>query len=235
VDHRYGFVGRRALTRPELARTAGQMRTVRSQTSMRGAKAVTQTLRPLVVGKGSADNIAISPNGRWMAYTIRGRQGIWGLRHVVPRWRLDPTRPRVGLGWSLAGLETDGSCSTRVGTSSWWLTYPPGRRSHPELHALLFAVTGYRSATNRPQYDVTPDGRRFSDDSGRRRGGASADLLRGELVHGTALKNEEMTGRLMNCIGGLCGSSISPTIACEQCLPKCLPNRLQYPGRMPVW
>jgi tRNA A-37 threonylcarbamoyl transferase component Bud32 len=118
------------------------------------------TLVPLVVEKDPSNTVALSPDGHWLAYesSRSGRTEIY----VSP----------------FPSMATTQVISREGGTEARWAH--SGRelffRSHGQLMAVsltpgaalvagtprpLFSVAQYRSARNRQQYDVAPDGQHF--------------------------------------------------------------------------
>ena len=118
------------------------------------------TLVPLVVDPYTSLQAAISPDGRWLAYSANptGRFEVY----VAPF----PTMRSTRL------VSTGGGSEPRWAHSGRELFYKGGGKlmavdvlpgvaftlgtPHP-----LVSLTGYRAARNRPQYDVAPDDRRF--------------------------------------------------------------------------
>ena len=116
-------------------------------------------LRPILVG-GLNLQPALSPDGRWLAHvsTIDGQPDIF----VTPFPGGGPSRrvSRDGGGeprWARNGRElffkSNGTLMSVAVTSGATLALGTPRP--------LFSVAPYRGARNHPQYDVTPDGRRF--------------------------------------------------------------------------
>jgi serine/threonine-protein kinase len=105
-----------------------------------------------------AVQVALSPDGRRIAY-ITDESGIievyvasfpeMGSRRMVSRG--GGTEPR----WSSDGREL----FFKSGGQLMAVTVPPGPSFTPGDPRPLFPLAGYRSARNRPQYDVAPDGR----------------------------------------------------------------------------
>ena len=116
-------------------------------------------LVPLVVEQSSTSQVALSPDGQWLAYTSISS----GSREVY----LSP----------FPSMSTRRLISRNGGTESRWahsgreLFYKSGNQFMvveltgpnltPSTPRPLFSVAGYRAARNRQQYDVAPDDRRF--------------------------------------------------------------------------
>jgi eukaryotic-like serine/threonine-protein kinase len=118
------------------------------------------TLLPIVVGKGVSNQVALSPDGRWLAYVSTGT----GEREVY-------VMPFPGGGTSRL-VSRDGGSEPRWAHSGRELFYKSGGKlmavavaGGPSLTLgaprALFSVAGYHGARNRQQYDVSPDDRRF--------------------------------------------------------------------------
>jgi hypothetical protein len=127
---------------------------------------------PIVIEKDHSNQAALSPDGRWLAYTIltSGRRDIYitsfpnhASTQIVSRD--GGTEPR----WAHSGRELffkgpRQMMAVEVTLGSTFAAGPP---------RALFDLTGYRSARNRQQYDVAPDGQHFvmirepADDEGR--------------------------------------------------------------------
>jgi serine/threonine-protein kinase len=129
-------------------------------------------LIPIVIGKDHSNQAALSPDGRWLAYTIltNGRRDIYitsfpntTSTQVVSRD--GGTEPR----WAHSGRELffKGPRQMMAVDVTLGSTFAAGTPRG------LFDLAGYRAARNRQQYDVTPDGRHFvmirepADDEGR--------------------------------------------------------------------
>jgi len=107
------------------------------------------------------NQVALSPDGRWLAYASIA----------------------VGEGWEIYVTAFPDRSSTRLvsrdgGTEPRWsrdgrelffksrgnlvaVSVPPGPVFTPSAPRVLFPVNAYRAANNRQQYDVSPDGQRF--------------------------------------------------------------------------
>jgi serine/threonine-protein kinase len=118
------------------------------------------TLVPLVVNKGLTTQIALSPDGRWLAYSSAAS----GIREVYlssfPSMssrrlisRNGGTEPR----WAHSGREL----FYKSGNQFMVVEMTPGATLQPGMPRALFSLEGYRAARNRQQYDVAPDDSRF--------------------------------------------------------------------------
>ena len=118
-------------------------------------------LRELSAEGSSALQVALSPDGRWLAYTASDQAG---RGEIAVQSFPDPTQKVV--------VSRDGGSEPRWSGSGRELFFqslgqmmvvavPPGPTFTPGLPRALFSVQGYRTARNRSQYDVTPDGQRF--------------------------------------------------------------------------
>jgi serine/threonine-protein kinase len=129
-------------------------------------------LVPIVIGKDHSTQAALSPDGRWLAYTIftNGRRDIYITSFPNPTStqvvsRDGGTEPR----WAHSGRELffKGPRQMMVVKVTLGSTFAAGTPRG------LFDLTGYRGARNRQQYDVTPDDQHFvmirepADDEGR--------------------------------------------------------------------
>ena len=129
-------------------------------------------LVPIVIGKDHSNEAVLSPDGRWLAYTIltNGRRDIYITSFPNPTStqivsRDGGTEPR----WGHSGRELffRGPRQMMVVEVTLGSTFAAGTPRG------LFDLTGYRSARNRQQYDVAPDDRHFvmirepGDDEGR--------------------------------------------------------------------
>jgi len=116
-------------------------------------------LVPLVAEQSSTNQVAVTPDGQWLAYTSISS----GSREVY----LSP----------FPSMSTRRLISRNGGTESRWahsgreLFYKSGNQFMvveltgpnltPGTPRPLFSLAGYRAARNRQQYDVAPDDRRF--------------------------------------------------------------------------
>ncbi|HSB55321.1 MAG TPA: hypothetical protein VLD58_13245, partial [Gemmatimonadales bacterium] len=118
------------------------------------------TVVPLVVGKALVNNVALSPDGHWLAYMsdATGRREVY----VTPF----PAATSTHL------VSRDGGSEPRWGRSGRELFFKSGNylMAVPITSSTafvagtpvpLFSVAGFRSARNRQQYDVAPDGQHF--------------------------------------------------------------------------
>jgi serine/threonine-protein kinase len=120
------------------------------------------TLQPVIVPntKTTVLNIALSPDGKWLAYTSNESGNVELYVTSFPDAR---TKAMVSRG---GGVEPRWSRDGRElffvsGGSLYVVPVPPGPTFNPGNPRALFSVAGYRRARNRPQYDVSPDGQRF--------------------------------------------------------------------------
>jgi eukaryotic-like serine/threonine-protein kinase len=117
-------------------------------------------LVPLVVDSTISIELALSPDGRWLAWCgyVTGRGEIY-------------VAPFPGMGWTHQ-VSRDGGTEPRWSRDGRQLFYKSGSRFIAVPVATgtaltlgspreLFSVAGYRSARNRQEYDVAPDGRHF--------------------------------------------------------------------------
>ncbi len=117
-------------------------------------------LVPLVVKKSNSNEVALSPDGRWLAYVslASGKREVHvtpfpgaASTHVVSRD--GGTEPR----WAHSGREL----FYKGGSQLMAVDIAPGATFVAGTPRPLFSLTGYRSARNRAQYDVAPDDRHF--------------------------------------------------------------------------
>jgi eukaryotic-like serine/threonine-protein kinase len=129
-------------------------------------------LVPIVIEKDNSNQAALSPDGRWLAYTMltNGRRDIYitsfpshASTQIVSRdWGTEPRWAQSGRELFFKGPRQMMAVEVRLGS-----TFAAG------TPRALFDLSGYRSARNRQQYDVTPDGQHFvmirepADDEGR--------------------------------------------------------------------
>jgi serine/threonine-protein kinase len=118
------------------------------------------TMQLLVAGKTLLSQLALSPDGRWLAYMsdVSGRREVYvtsfpsvNATHLVsqaggsePRWSRNGRELFFKANNTLMAAAISSTSSFAAGTP-----------------VPLFSVAPYRSARNRQQYDVAPDGRRF--------------------------------------------------------------------------
>jgi serine/threonine-protein kinase len=117
-------------------------------------------LVPLVVDSTLSMQIALSRDGRWLAWTgyANGRAEIY----VAPFPSMSPIRQVSHEGgteprWAHSGRELFYKSGTRFMDVSFTI----GPALTVGSTRTLFPVTGYRSARNRQEYDVAPDDRHF--------------------------------------------------------------------------
>jgi len=123
---------------------------------------VDSTPKPLVATKASELSPAISPNGRWLAYTSN-ETGSYEI-YVVPfpntadaKWAVS-TQGGSEPVWSRDGNELfyrDGASNLVSVQVTSTPTFATGRAS------VLFPSGAYAAYEASPQYDVSPDGKRF--------------------------------------------------------------------------
>jgi WD40 repeat protein len=118
------------------------------------------SLKPLVVEPGQSTTVALSPDGRWLAFSSDDGSGARYDLFVAPFPSMSPRRL----------VSRDGGTEPRWARNGRELFFKSGGRmvavSVAEGAALdvsdpvpLFSLAGYRGARNRQQYDVAPDGR----------------------------------------------------------------------------
>ena len=118
------------------------------------------TLVPIAVDPSLTTEVALSPDGRWLAYTgnANGRYEIY----VTPFPAATPTRlvsrdggsePR----WAHSGRELFYKSASQLMS----VDVTPGPLLTIGTPRPLFSVAGYRFARNRAQYDVAPDDKHF--------------------------------------------------------------------------
>lgn len=118
------------------------------------------TLKPLVVEPGQSTTVALSPDGRWLAYSSDDGSGARYDLYVAPFPAMSPRRLVSREGgieprWARSGRELffkSGGHLTAVSVAAG----PTLDVGDPRP---LFSLAGYRTARNRQQYDVAPDGR----------------------------------------------------------------------------
>ncbi len=113
-------------------------------------------LRELSTEGSSALQVALYPDGRWLAYTANGEIALQSFPDPTQKVvvsRDGGSEPR----WSGNGRELFFQSKGQMMV----VAVPPGPTFTPGLPRALFSVQGYRTARNRSQYDVTPDGQRF--------------------------------------------------------------------------
>ena len=118
------------------------------------------SLKPLVVEPGQSTTVALSPDGRWLAFSSDDGSGARYDLYVAPFPSMSPRRL----------VSRDGGTEPRWARNGRELFFKSGGRmmavsvaGGPVLEVSdpvpLFPLTGYRGARNRQQYDVAPDGR----------------------------------------------------------------------------
>lgn len=114
----------------------------------------------LVGKKNSSNQIALSPDGRWLAYSsdATGRREVYvtpfpaaSSTHLVSRD--GGTEPR----WAHSGRELFYKGPGQLMA----VAIAPGPSFAAGTPRPLFSLSGYRAARNRQQYDVAPDDRHF--------------------------------------------------------------------------
>ena len=117
-------------------------------------------LVPLVVDSTLSLQIALSPDGRWLAYsgwgTGRSEVYVASFPGVTPIRQLSHdggAEPR----WAHSGREL----FYKSGTRFMAVSVRPGPTLTIGSPQELFSAAGYRTARNRQEYDVAPDDRRF--------------------------------------------------------------------------
>jgi serine/threonine-protein kinase len=117
-------------------------------------------LIPLLTDKSVTMQAALSPDGRWLAYAsdATGRAEVY----VAPfpgmsSSRLISTGGGTEPRWAHSGREL----FYKSGGNLMAVNVQPGAAFTPGAPHALFSVAGFRGARNRPQYDVSPDDRRF--------------------------------------------------------------------------
>jgi len=121
------------------------------------------TLVPIVVDeKNSTSQIALSPDGQWIAFSgeATGRGEIYVAPFPdVTFTRLVSRDGGIEPRWAHSGREL----FYKSGNRFMAVPVTPGTDRTLALGAprALFSATGYRSARNRQQYDVAPDDRHF--------------------------------------------------------------------------
>jgi serine/threonine-protein kinase len=118
------------------------------------------TLLPLLVDLGVSMQAALSPDGRWLAWSANptGQMEIY----VAPFPSMKSTRlVSTGGGseprWAHSGKEL----FFKSGGKLMAVDVLPGEAFTFGTPHALFPLNGYLAARNRPQYDVSPDDRRF--------------------------------------------------------------------------
>ena len=127
--------------------------------NIRARRSGDSALVPLVVGDGVSTQIALSPDGKWLAFS--GGDGSVRQIHLAPFPSMTPRRL----------ISTAGGTEPRWANSGRELFYKSGNdfmaveltgpNLTPGTPRVLFSLAGYRAARNRQQYDVAPDDQRF--------------------------------------------------------------------------
>jgi serine/threonine-protein kinase len=115
---------------------------------------------PMQVDGSQTKQIALSPDGRWIAYSGDGTGRL--EIYVAPFPAGKPALLVSQSGGTEARWSSDGR--ELFYKSRGWMTsveIAPGSALRPGLPKQLFSVSPYRSAVNRQQYDVSADGRHF--------------------------------------------------------------------------
>jgi eukaryotic-like serine/threonine-protein kinase len=158
LDHTYG------VWEGEFSRD-GRWLVIRSDelgglTQIRGRRMDTDTLVPLLVNESAKTQLALSPDGRWLAFS----SDATGAREIYVAAFPTMTSPRLVSReggseprWAPDGRELfyksdDMLMSVAITAGEGVIAGTPRR---------LFSVAPYRSARNRQQYDVAPDGQHF--------------------------------------------------------------------------
>jgi Tol biopolymer transport system component len=113
-----------------------------------------------VVEPGQSTTIALSPDGRWLAYSSDDGSGARYDLYVAPFPTMSPRRLVSREGgveprWSRNGHEL----FFKSGGQMMAVSVAEGPSLEVSDPRPLFPLVGYRSARNRQQYDVAPDGR----------------------------------------------------------------------------
>ncbi len=114
----------------------------------------------LVSSKATDTQVALSPDGRWLAYTseISGRPEIYVAAFPdMSSTRLVSTRGGTEARWARSGREL----FFKSGGEMISVAVPPGPVFTPGNPSVLFSLAGFRGARNRQQYDVGPGDQRF--------------------------------------------------------------------------
>ena len=118
------------------------------------------SLKPLLVEPGQSTTVALSPDGRWLAYSSDDGSGVRYDVYVAPFPSMTPRRL----------VSREGGVEPRWARNGRELFFKSGGQmmavnvaAGPSLDIgdprPLFPLARYRGARNRQQYDVAPDGR----------------------------------------------------------------------------
>jgi len=117
-------------------------------------------LVPLLVKETQSNQAALSPDGRWLAYTSITEGGREVYVAPFPSMATSRLISRGGGSeprWAHSGREL----FYKSGDQLMVVPVVPGPTLTLGVPRALFTVSGYASARNRQQYDVAPDDRRF--------------------------------------------------------------------------
>jgi len=117
-------------------------------------------LVPLIVRETQSNQAALSPDGRWLAYTSITEGGREVYVTPFPGTATSRLISRGGGSeprWAHSGREL----FYKSGNQLMVVPVEPGPTLTLGVPRALFTVSGYASARNRQQYDVAPDDRRF--------------------------------------------------------------------------
>jgi len=115
---------------------------------------------PLVVKETQSNQAALSPDGRWLAYTLITAGGREVYVAPFPSMTTSRLISRDGGSeprWAHSGKEL----FYKSGDQLMAVPVVPGATLTLGVPRALFPITGYASARNRQQYDVAPDDQRF--------------------------------------------------------------------------
>ena len=118
------------------------------------------SVKPLLIDPGESLMIAMSPDGRWLAYSSDDESGARLDIYVAPFPSMSPRRlvsrdGGVEPRWSHNGRELFFKSSGQMMAVS----VADGTTLDVSDPRPLFSLAGFRNARNRQQYDVAPDGR----------------------------------------------------------------------------
>lgn len=117
---------------------------------------------PLVVTESGERSPALSPNGRWLAYTSNesGEWHVWVtafLQEDSRRWHVSPDGGQEPV-WANSGLELFYRNWANELVAAHVIEDPTFELGNQEV---LFSMEDYLGSDGRPQYDVSPDDERF--------------------------------------------------------------------------